>query len=369
VRTEVVNQELSPDFCWFYPRVAAIPDAGRDGLPAVVMTLQKNLAPGQYSGLWMMRTNDLGRTWTGPIEIPELAWTNEPDGAIVTVCEVTPGWHPHTRRVIAIGCTERYGRQSSGTQQLSQTAYSVYDPKNERWSKWQILEMPADREFHLACSASAQWLVQADGTLLLPISFAAKEGEPCGATVVQCAFDGRKLTYLKHGDKLSLSVERGLCEPSLVEHQGRYYLTLRNDAKGYVTVGNDGLNFRPIQPWTFDDDTELGSYNTQQHWLTHDGGLFLSYTRRGANNDHIPRNRAPLFLAQVDPERLCVVRKTEEPIIPERGAMLGNFGAASITPGESWVTDAEYLLNAVPDPRGADGSLFLARIQWSKPNK
>ena len=76
VKLDVVKQELSPDFCWFHPRVAAVPGAGRDGRPAVVMTLQKHLgASDHYSGLWMMRTDDLGKTWTGPTEIPELAWT------------------------------------------------------------------------------------------------------------------------------------------------------------------------------------------------------------------------------------------------------------------------------------------------------
>jgi len=30
--------------------------------------------------------------------------------------------------------------------------------------------------------------------------------------------------------------------------------------KGYVTVRDDGLHYRPIQPWTFDDRAaELGS--------------------------------------------------------------------------------------------------------------
>ena len=50
------------------------------------------------------------------------------------------------------------------------------------------------------------------------------------------------------------------------------------------------------------------------------GGLFLVYTRRGANNDHIPRNRAPLFIARVDPGKLHVIRATERIAIPERGA-------------------------------------------------
>ena len=37
---------------------------------------------------------------------------------------------------------------------------------------------------------------------------------------------------------------------------------------GYVTSSDDGLHYAPIRPWTFDDGTELGSYNTQQHWVS-----------------------------------------------------------------------------------------------------
>ena len=59
------------------------------------------------------------------------------------------------------------------------------------------------------------------------------------------------------------------------------------------TVSNDGLHYQPIKAWTFGDGSELGSYNTQQHWLAHHEGLFLAYTRRGANNDHIPKALAP----------------------------------------------------------------------------
>lgn len=37
----------------------------------------------------------------------------------------------------------------------------------------------------------------------------------------------------------------------------------------------------------------------QQELLAHQDGLFLAYTRRGADNDRIPRNRARIFLPQV----------------------------------------------------------------------
>ena len=173
---------------------------------------------------------------------------------------------------------------------------------------------------------------------------------------------------MERGDELDLNVERGLCEPSLARFGGRYYLTLRNDVKGYVTVGQDGLHYDPIEPWTFDDGAELGSYNTQQHWLVHSEGLFLAYTRKGANNDHIFRHRAPLFIAQVDPLGLHVIRESERILVPERGAQLGNFGAATIDENESWVTVGEGLFGEAR-ARGAEGCVFVARVIWAKPNR
>ncbi len=164
-------------------------------------------------------------------------------------------------------------------------------------------------------------------------------------------------------------MDRGLVEPSLARFQGSYYLTLRNDRKGYVTRGSDGLHFEAIQPWTFDDGKELGSYNTQQHWLAHSDGLFLVYTRRGADNDHIMRHRAPLFIAQVDATKLQVIRDTERVLVPERGATLGNFGAAAIDADQSWVTVAEGVWNDEARRRGAEGAVFVARVLWSRPNK
>jgi hypothetical protein len=188
-------------------------------------------------------------------------------------------------------------------------------------------------------------------------------------TVARCRFDGERLTYLRHGDELTLNVVRGLVEPSLARVGGRYYLTLRNDKAGYVTASDDGLKWAAIKEWTFDDGAPLGSYNTQQHWLAHSDGLFLVYTRRGANNDHIIRHRAPLFAGRVDPERLCVVRASERVVIPERGAEMGNFGVAAVSPGESWVTVSEGLWNDAARQKGADGSTFVARVTWSRPSR
>ena len=136
-----------------------------------------------------------------------------------------------------------------------------------------------------------------------------------------------------------------------------------------MTVSEDAFHWQPFKPWTFEDGSELGSYNTQQHWATHSDGLFLIYTRRDANNDHIPRSRAPLFIAQVDSEKLLVLKKTERILIPERGVMMGNFGVSNINEKETWLTVGENMHPPENLSRGADGSVFAARIFWSKPNR
>lgn len=375
VKLEVVKQELDPGFCWFHPRVASVPGLGKDGHPLVVLTLQKHLvADDYYSGLYFMKSTDLGKTWTDPVLPKELDWRKDGE-ATVSVADVTPGWHAGSKRVLAIGVKVRYspkGAQLNDKPRSYDVSYATYDPATDVWTAWRELDMPLgdEKQFYQLAPGCVQWLVQPDGTILLPVYYqGTNPNGPYSVTVLQCGFDGKTLSYQKHGDELHLNVVRGLCEPSLTRFQGKYYLTIRNDLKGYVAVSNDGLKYGPMKEWTFDDGTDLGSYNTQQHWVTHTDGLFLAYTRRGANNDHIARNRAPLFMAQVDPEKLVVLRKTEKPLMPERGVMLGNFGAAAVTEGESWVTDSEFMTGGKAHEKGANGSTFAARVLWSRPNK
>jgi hypothetical protein len=62
--------------------------------------------------------------------------------------------------------------------------------------------------------------------------------------------------------------------------------------------------------------------------------------------------------------------------VPERDARLGNFGVTDVTENETWVTVAEWMQTWGPDyilpvnnKYGSDGSVYAARILWSKPNK
>ena len=337
-----------------------------------------------------MRTDDLGESWQGPHAPGELGWWQESEDVRVTVCGVTPGWHAAMAKLIAIGGKVRYnreGRELRDQPRSREIAYALYDRETDRWTRWQMLGLPeAETRFYLSGAFAVQWVVRPDGDLLVPIYYMprgetgrlSKEDDDSNsrscfsATVLRCWVDGETITCVEHGDELRIDVPRGFCEPSLIGFQGRHYLTLRNDAGGYVTASDDGLRFEPVRPWAFDDGADLGSYNTQQHWLEHARGLFLVYTRRGANNDHITRHRAPLFIAQVDTEKLCVMRETERILIPEDGAPMGNFGTARISENESWVSVSEHAW-AVPDEaprkRGTSGRTFVARIRWAEANR
>jgi hypothetical protein len=47
---------------------------------------------------------------------------------------------------------------------------------------------------------------------------------------------------------------------------------------------------------------------------------------------------------------------------------MGNFGAATISADESWITVSEGVWNGEARKRGATGATFVARVQWNKPN-
>ena len=112
VTLDTVLEHDDGKFLWFHPRVAAIPKAGRDGKPAVVMTLQKHLhTSDHYSGLYFMRTDDLGTTWTQPEMPPELDWRKESDKVDIAVADVTPIWHEPTAKVLAVGAEVRYSKK------------------------------------------------------------------------------------------------------------------------------------------------------------------------------------------------------------------------------------------------------------------
>lgn len=375
IQLDTIHRGYDGKTCWVHPRAGTIPGE----TPSVVLTMQKLLLSGSdvFFALNEMRTDDLGKTWSPPAEHGiTLGRREEPNGVVVAVCDFTPKWHAKSGKLLGTGQTVRYRNNRVIENRDRETAYSVYDDKAKTWSAWTTLAMPDAVRFQSAGAGSVQRLDLPDGDILLPIYFKNKDQKTYRTTVVRCSFDGQVLRYKEHGSEMTIDSGRGLYEPSITRFEGRFFLTLRNDSAGYVATSVDGLRYEEPRKWLWDDGTDLGNYNTQQHWVTHDRGLFLVYTRKGANNDHVFRHRAPLFIAQVDPATLRILRKTERVLVPERGARLGNFAVTDVGPGETWVTVAEWMQKAGPqvvipvdNERGADNSVYVARIRWKQPNE
>ncbi len=378
--------------CWVHARAGAIP-AGVKGnesdQPLVVMTTQKLLLTGSdvFYRLHQTTSNDLAATWTdlAPIDAFARERVGEesdalPTGASIapqllqpgdetTVCDFQPQWHAASQRLLGIGQSVWYRNNRVMHVRPRGIAYAVYEPSAKQWSKWKTVDLPRKPRFQDAGSGSVQRVDLPGGDVLVPFYFKEPNTKQYSTAVCRCRFDGQTLHFIEVGNALTVPIKRGLYEPSLTRFGGRFYLTLRNDDRGYVSVSDDGLNFGPPRAWTFDDGSDLGSYNTQQHWVTHSDGLFLVYTRRGADNDHVFRHRAPLFIARVDPETLCVVRDSEQVLVPERGARLGNFGVVDVSPDETWVTVTEWMQPLGVEKHGSDNSIFVAKLKWDRPNR
>ena len=376
VETRILRHGYDRRTCWVQSRCGTMP-GGR-----AVLTTQKLRLSGSdiFSGIHSMHSDDFGSTWSEPVAQPGLARRANPDGTEDCPCDATPAWHARSGRLLLTGHLARY-RDDELVPGIRPRAsfYSVYDAVARRWSDWQSLRLPdGDPAAYNAGAGCGQRVDLPDGEILLPFYYMPR-GDQSGCfrvSVARCGFDGASLTFLRRGPDLECPEPRGFCEPSLTRLGGRFFLTLRNDVRGYVSTSDDGLVYVPPRPWTFDDGAEIGNYNTQQHWVTHREALFLVYTRRGASNDHVFRHRAPLFMAQVDPERLCLIRATERRVVPERGARLGNFGVCTASPAESWVVVSEWMQTTGPDNHdctvceryGSDNAFFLSRIRWTRPS-
>lgn len=282
-------------------------------------------------------------------------------GRVRVGCDATPLYHAPSGKLLLIGQTADYtpdAKRPIGDVRF--TFYSVYDGERGGFGEMRFLEMPEG--FSNSGNGSGQSVVLDNGEILIPIYYRA--GERYASTVMRCAFDGESLSLIELGSSHSIDIERGICEPSIIRHRDKFYMTVRNDLTGYILESDDGLHYYGMREWLFDDGESVGNYNTQQHFMILGGELYLVYTRRGADNDHVFRHRAPLFAARVEDMRL--VRSSEQVVIPERGARLGNFGAESYPDGRAAVMAAEWMQPSGCERYGSDNSIYLALIEPDK---
>lgn len=203
-------------------------------------------------------------------------------------------------------------------------------------------------------------------SILIPVYMGEDERtkyDKYDAAVMRCAFDGERLIFFEIGNPMKLDVERGFCEPSIVKHEGVYHLTLRNDLNGYHTTSRDGLHFEEPELWRFDVGEVIPTYNTRQHWLTCGGKLYLIYTRRGLDNDHVFRHRAPLVMAEVKDG--AVIKDSEVIVAPNRGARLGNFGVCQVIGDENraFIMVSEWMQPRGCEQYGSNNAIWVTEVE------
>ena len=388
---KILESGSDGETCWLQARAGVSPEGFG------VLTAQKLLISGSdlYYDIHSAYSTDNGRTWSELViqdGFARIQYKPGTDQAMEAVCcDATPKYHAKSGKFLLTGHLAYYRNNVVTMDRFpilqdlpdgwaeTYTWYSVFDTETKTWSPPKYLPVPADSQALLGHAGCTERVDLADGTILLPVYAPFRENPRCYRTVVlHCSFDGEELRYLEEGDPLLIEQPRGFCEPSLVAFKGKYYLTLRNDQMGYVAVSDDGLHFDTPIPWRWqkgEDGTEpgdlIGSYNTQQHWLAVGDRLYLVYTRRGANNDHVFRNRAPLFIAEFDPETMTLRRQTERITVPEHAASLGNFGTTAVSDDEGWVVVSENMQSKAGLGRvgfddcvahGATGAIWLTRV-------
>lgn len=360
---------------WFHPRVCMMP--GADGKPVAMMTLQQ-IGGSDYFGQvhWSM-SSDLGKTWSDPEPIDALGRDPVPgreDDLKAAVCDVVPQYDPVSDSLLAMGHVVFYkGDYFARKEQLSRYPVYVTRDSDGTWSQRKILQWDDPRGSDIYSNGCGQRIALPDGDVLMSFTYGPGENNRM-VSGVRAAFDGELLKVKEVGPALQNDKGRGLLEPSVTEFDGKFWITLRaEDNRGYVSVSDDGLNYGEKLPWTWDDGTPLAMSTTQQHWLTHSDGLFLVYTRQDESNENVIRWRSPLWVAQVDTDRRCLIKASEQvalPLVgdgiaePDQVALMGNFHVTHASPEESWITVGEWM------PRdGYRGDVLLARIRWSKPNR
>jgi hypothetical protein len=373
----------SDDDIFLQARTVVIPD-GENTRSLITMSAH-GFGTHSYGNLFYIDSTFQTRKWSIPKKIENLKRRIVENKIVKVFGDVTPGWHEKSRTVLCTGKTffsdisdsayifdlnkvisANLPKKRIDIENLQEVAYATYNPGSDNWSVPKSVELPEKLdngdEFYCVNAGCSQWVDLPNGDILLPVRFI--KSKLYVSTVILCSYDGNNLKFKKNGSLFTVADGRGLYEPSIVCYNEKFFLTIRGDSSAYVAKSKDGLNFKSFREWEFSDESWLGSYNTQQHWISNSHGLFLVYTRKGANNDHVFRHRAPLFIAQVDPEKLCVIKETEKILIPipEDASDLGNFGISYVNDNESWVTVAVSPKNIGLVDRKT--KILIAKIHW-----
>jgi hypothetical protein len=260
----------------------------------------------------------------------------------------TFNWRFHTAsgKAIAFGHLLRHrGNELSNHLEHCAISYSVYDSASGTFAPWKSFRIKVDGH-ERPCVAYGQRVDLPNGDILLPFStLKTLDGwnsiRWCGSA--RCRFDGEALNVIEMGNLVTHPKPRGFVEPSMAEHNGRFYMTLRaQDGHSHLATSRDGLAWEKPQPWRWDNGDPIPMDQTMTKFVSRADGLFLVYTRITGDNGGVFRHRAPVFIAQIDPDTTFVIRETESTLLANNGFPLGNFRVQQVSPYETWVTAPEW---------------------------
>ena len=243
--------------------------------------------------------------------------------------------------------------------------YIDVDAEKGEFVNPRTLDFPFD---YISAYSMGQIVECDDGDIIVPFNFYSEKYVKSAVVTVKYTFTEDGVKVVKAGTPISgEGYARGLGEPSLAKLGDKYYLALRTDEVGLYAVSDDGFTFSEPKPYKWDDGSILENYNTQQHWMISENGLFLAYTRKSEHNAHVFRHRAPIFMARFDEDNECLVRESEVILVPELGARLGNFCAIAPNKDEAWLVTAEWMQSwdeklGVCEKYGSNNSFWLTKV-------
>ena len=362
-----LNFNIGKELCYVHARGLLL----EDGFGLITMQKLDLKGFDLFNGLEFIYSNDSYKTFTEPKYAKNLTRKYYANGTSSTFCDFTPYLHKKSNTIIITGQQINYDKDGNVVQyKKTLPVYAIFNKKKKEFSKPKFIKIPKEikDEARRSGAGCTQIYELENGNILIPIYYTPENGL-AKITVLECKFNGKKMKLVNYGNILSVDVPRGLGEPSIIKFKNKFFQCIRNDQTGYVASSDDGLHFTTPIPLCFDNGENLGNYNTQQHWLKNNDKLYLVYTRKAGFNDHVFRHRAPLFIAEFDTEKMCVIRSTEQIAVPERGARLGNFGCQSYSNETGYIYVSEWMQN---DPLGyeacakygSDNSIFISKVTY-----
>ena len=359
------RQRLFPGYdgklCKIQPTIAT------DGKGVAILGFQKLLLSGMdvFYGQYLSKSVDGGKTWSEPVMQTALADTYENGCRVARYATVRYAFGK--KKWFAIGMAQLYDGDRRPFQKYvdgrpyGTPIYVSLDAEKGMFTKYSTLPFPFEYEMALPFGQSLEC---EKGDILLGIYFRPiGAGKKSQVVTVRYRFDGDAMEIVAAGVPVKCDrLKRGLGEPSLVRSGDKVYMTLRSDESGMWCESSDGgLTFSGLREWSWTGGTSIGNRNTQQHWVSANGGIYLAYTREDRTNSHVFRNRAPIFMARFDPSKGGLVRDSECILVPELGARLGNFCVVGDGSGGSWLVTAEWMQPAGCERYGADNSIWFVK--------